>query len=526
MKRTLEQGDQESNVIVSSIKKKVKYTKLFAVLLRNNVDELQKLLEGSEYLINETPTDKMFAGKTLLYKACQLARIECVKLLLAYGARTDVICDQFLAIDAACETCNPELIKLLYHNPIGIEFSCWILSFIKGCCNQDIDAVRLAVEVLQKIAFVPCENYDFLSLQAFVATLYANLSTEGVISFFLGLPKNNDIAHDTMLHNISISTEVSWLRHCVAVFKKQYYYSWAHLIDDFIKSNNTNDLRLLPSIVPGGLIGRHISYCLGMASALGSVEIVAVLLEYCTDLHYRNPHGDTALHRTHVSNAQQLIDHGAQIEAINRNEATPLHRACASGELAFVELLLNNGADITAVTRHGYTPLHLVCTEDSTGSRLGIVRALLERDITLINAVDDRGQTALMRIELDKNTEMSNLLLQYGANTNLYYDDGTTLLLRAVNFSQQAPDHIHLLLQHGADINQGNRITGKTPLLKACQALNGPELVKLLLDAGADVDAPADDNGNSVLTILADSPGYGRVRSLCEQYINTQPVMK
>ena len=139
MKRILEQGGHESNDIKPAVKKQIKYSKFLTVILGNKNDELKKLLEESEYLINETPTGKMYEGKTLLFQACQLERIECVKLLLAHGALTDIICNQCFAIDAACESCNPELIKLLHHNLTEIEFACWFMSFRKACNSKNDD---------------------------------------------------------------------------------------------------------------------------------------------------------------------------------------------------------------------------------------------------------------------------------------------------------------------------------------------------------------------------------------------------
>ena len=76
----LEQGDHENNDIQPATKIKVKYSKFLTVILGNKVDELKRLLEESEYLIDETPAGKMYERKTLLFQACQLERIECVKL--------------------------------------------------------------------------------------------------------------------------------------------------------------------------------------------------------------------------------------------------------------------------------------------------------------------------------------------------------------------------------------------------------------------------------------------------------------
>ena len=527
----LEHDDRYITIIDSSIIKRADYSRLLAVILKNKVDELKNILEGSDYLINETP--RRYEGKTLLFQACKNNLVGCAQVLLAHGARSDIICNQqFLAIDAACETCNPELIKLMYHNPTEIEFSCWILSFIKACCGQDVDAVSLAVEDLVAITLVPCENYDLSSIQAFITDVYKTRSAEGVIKFFLDESMRDSAANAVEEHCMTVSLEVSWLRRCVAVFKTKRPYLWTDIIKSFIKSDCINDLKLLLSVVPVSLIGRHISLALGSASASGSAPIVNLLLAYGADPNFQDSSGETSLHRAHHSTAQILLDHGANIHALDKKGATPLHQACASGESALVDVLLSSGANIAARTNDRSTALHMVCAVDYRGhrcSRLEIVRHLLDRDATVINAVDGRGYTALMSIGLDIDRELSTLLLERGANPNVYYDDGRTLLLRALHYysRSKARDHARLLVKYGADVNLGHDDNHETPLMLACLLRKlDLKLVKILLDAGADIDAPADSTGKSVYSLIATSPEHGELRKLCELYISIKPVLK
>jgi hypothetical protein len=70
---------------------------------------------------------------------------------------------------------------------------------------------------------------------------------------------------------------------------------------------------------------------------------------------------DYSTHDNQVILAKQLIEHGANVNAVSvpKNE-TPLHAACYSGSvtnLDFLELLLKNGADPNARDRTGNTPL-------------------------------------------------------------------------------------------------------------------------------------------------------------------------
>jgi hypothetical protein len=84
-----------------------------------------------------------------------------------------------------------------------------------------------------------------------------------------------------------------------------------------------------------------------------------------TPLHYLAAMADPCDYSSHekqVILAKQLIEHGANVNAVSiPGGETPLHRACYSGNvtnLDFVELLLEEGANPNAQDHLGMTPLH------------------------------------------------------------------------------------------------------------------------------------------------------------------------
>lgn len=64
--------------------------------------------------------------------------------------------------------------------------------------------------------------------------------------------------------------------------------------------------------------------------------------------------------------AEQLLAAGANPNARDGGQMTPLHAAAVHGQLEVFQLLLRNGADITAKTVRGRTPLQLAEMNDST----------------------------------------------------------------------------------------------------------------------------------------------------------------
>jgi ankyrin repeat protein len=74
---------------------------------------------------------------------------------------------------------------------------------------------------------------------------------------------------------------------------------------------------------------------------------------------------DTNNHRPssefgHLDAAQLLLDHGADANALDNNNMTPLHLASQCGHLKIVQLLLRRGANHDAREKNARTALHLV----------------------------------------------------------------------------------------------------------------------------------------------------------------------
>lgn len=97
------------------------------------------------------------------------------------------------------------------------------------------------------------------------------------------------------------------------------------------------------------------------------------------------------------------------------------------------------------------------------------------------NSVDEEGDPLLMNAALYASAEMMEILLKGGADPNAKNRDGETALIWAVPDKQK----VALLLKHGADVNSA-AASGNTALLVACVGADTYELVKLLMDNGAD----------------------------------------
>ena len=102
----------------------------------------------------------------------------------------------------------------------------------------------------------------------------------------------------------------------------------------------------------------------------------------------------------------ELISKGADVNAKDKDERTPLHLAAQYGHTEIVELLLKKESiDVNAKNKYGQTPLHHAAWEDHTA----IVELLLKKKSIDVNAKDEYDQTPLHSAALNGRTEIAVL---------------------------------------------------------------------------------------------------------------------
>jgi len=146
------------------------------------------------------------------------------------------------------------------------------------------------------------------------------------------------------------------------------------------------------------------------------------------------------------------------------------------------------------------------------------VKGLLRHGVNP-NAVDADGTPGLMAATLYAGADCIKLLLDAGANPNAANTAGATPLMWAV------PDlaKVKLLVSHGADVNARSTNLQRTPLLIAACHPGSVEVLRLLLDKGADLHAK-DRNGASSLGLATTYADVGVVRFLVDNGSNVNEL--
>jgi uncharacterized protein len=226
----------------------------------------------------------------------------------------------------------------------------------------------------------------------------------------------------------------------------------------------------------------------------GTADAVSALIAQGFDVNQPQVDGATALHwaaeRNDLTMAKRLLDAGAVASTPNRVGATPMLMAALNGSADMIDLLLGAGVNIDSpLSSTGDTALMVA-------SRTGIpeaVRVLLDNGAA-VNARESWGaSTALMWAVAENHAEIVEMLIDAGADVNA----DTFFLPRNTDSGTQfegVPPRERL---PGERVPEAHASGELNPLLFAARE-GHVESARLLIDAGANLDARAADGKDSL----------------------------
>ena len=98
------------------------------------------------------------------------------------------------------------------------------------------------------------------------------------------------------------------------------------------------------------------------AASAGEVDVIPVLVRAGADVNATNKDGATPLHRAasagEVDVIPVLVQAGADVNARGGNGGfTPLHLAAHNGNLEAISVLIQAGADVNVTDKYNYKPI-------------------------------------------------------------------------------------------------------------------------------------------------------------------------
>eukprot|EP00744_Colponema_vietnamica_P009875 GILI01014008.1.p1 GENE.GILI01014008.1~~GILI01014008.1.p1 ORF type:complete len:385 (+),score=53.12 GILI01014008.1:128-1156(+) len=207
------------------------------------------------------------------------------------------------------------------------------------------------------------------------------------------------------------------------------------------------------------------------AASVCSEAALQVLLDLGADVRGLSASAGTALHcavaEGKFESTRRLILEGADVDAVNpgsRTWDTPLQLAALSCYNTIVALLLEHGANVNAVNKFKCTALHFAAC---SGNKVGV--RLLTAAGASVNLSEQDGRTVLHDcLWMDVDATAIESLLEYGSDLEATNKKGFTPLLLAAHFGNLSATRV-LCSEGGNPL--ARTVTGNTPLHEA--AFNG-----------------------------------------------------
>jgi TPR repeat protein len=193
-----------------------------------------------------------------------------------------------------------------------------------------------------------------------------------------------------------------------------------------------------------------------------------------------------AIEREDLNEVKSLINSTPEIVNCTQNNGiTVLHEAARKGNAEIAEFLLSKGASIFKKDKSGKTPFDIKQSKS--------IIQLFEN----YNSQFEKFMNALIKNDADAVKRLLDTT-PYLVNTDIF--DRNVMPLRfALNMNKiNNKKIIELLLKKGANVNQRNVENGSTPLMIALKHQYAPEICKMLVAYGAEINAK-DAEGYTVL---------------------------
>lgn len=278
-----------------------------------------------------------------------------------------------------------------------------------------------------------------------------------------------------------------------------------------------------------------------VATMQGKVLVVRALIDRGAEMEYQEQDKlRTALiigaNFGKAECVEEILRRGAMINAIDKYEMTALMHASKHGHKDCVMILLSRGAGVNMTDDHGFTAVHLAAkyghasivellfekgasleirdlVEGKTPLHLAAqygrketVKCLIDREAKINRRTTFDKSTAIMLASKEGHKSTVSLLISRGADANLVDMYGWAPLHFAASWGRKDTALI-LIVEGNADVNSCETTSkgegGTPPLVVAAKGAH-KEIIKLLLQYGADVNYPELHHGYTSLAAAAE----------------------
>lgn len=210
-----------------------------------------------------------------------------------------------------------------------------------------------------------------------------------------------------------------------------------------------------------------------------------------------------------------LIEYGLDINSIIKpNNTTLIMEAISCGREEMVKMLIKYGANVNTILYSNNKKTELSHAVTCGPVCINIIKILLQEKLTTINVKSkDKGQTPLFIAVMYNYNEIAKLLINAGANLNLFDKQHNTVLIYACKNKNY--ELVYSLIKAGVNINNMDRKNNYTALHIACQ-MSTYKIVNILLKSGANVNVQTKEGNTPLIYGCSDNTDEEIVNLLLE----------
>jgi ankyrin repeat protein len=196
---------------------------------------------------------------------------------------------------------------------------------------------------------------------------------------------------------------------------------------------------------------------------------------------------------------RKLLDDGADVNQEHTSDGSVLQQAARSGSLVLVQLVLDYGGDILACGGHWGTALQAASAKAAHPATISMVKLLLENGAEVEAQGGHYGnalQAAAAFYGLTNNSTVVELLLDAGAKVNAMGGEyGSALSVASYKGAEKL---VRLLVERGADVDAPSPWGSALQAAVSTEYGGGDEVARLLVEYGADVNIQGGDCGSAL----------------------------
>ncbi|XP_044000972.1 uncharacterized protein LOC122847395 [Aphidius gifuensis] len=501
-------------------------TEILELLLKNGAD------------VNTKLNSKM----SLIQYACQESNQKVVKILIDYGADVNYVDpslkERYTCLHYAVESQGECTVELLVNEG----------SFINATAENNITPLHIAAKKKHNDSFFFDKNNILKILLENGADVNAQTNDKKTALYFAAQEGHLSAVQTILEHNPDKNIEGNLSSLGVAIscnhtdgIKASYFTSQA---------KHMNILRNDGLSKPVSNIKKNINYRYAEISCYHST-IVNHLIDYGLTLEPQHEYYKMFIfaaasigHLKIIENflTSESCDVNLSVDPSSENSTRILHTSIINNHTDISLLLIENGADVHVKDENNKSPVYYAVTNNNTevtkklvahhaevqpvllhcavrNDNLEMIKILVKCkvDINTILEVsyflpEDRKLTPLLIATKKKNVSVIQYLVEHGANINFVdIPDGYPALYYAVENKNEKI--VNMLINRGANINLRYGEDNRTVLCSAVQTIGDIEMIKLLLEKGADVNCQNKSGSTPLNYIIGQKNFNSQIRS-------------